>query len=83
MSPTRRRGLVKGRKVTGFSNAEETTVGLIDVVPFRVEDELARLGARYALAAEWSSHIEIDGRLVTGQNPASSAAARPLLDQLA
>ena len=76
--------LVKGRKVTGFSNAEETAAGLIDVVPFRVEDEMARLGAEYASGAEWSSHIEIDGCLVTGQNPASSAAAaQALLDQLA
>ena len=76
--------LVKGRKVTGFSNAEETAVGLTDVVPFRVEDELARLGGHYASAAEWTSHVEVDGRLVTGQNPASSVAtAQALMQQLA
>lgn len=76
--------LVKGRKVTGFSNAEETAVGLIDVVPLRVEDELSRLGGHYERGAEWSSFVQVDGRLVTGQNPASSTAtARALLDQLA
>lgn len=76
--------LVKGRKVTGFSNAEETAVGLDGVVPFRVEDELQRLGGEYDRGAEWASHIEIDGRLVTGQNPASSAAAaQALMQQLA
>lgn len=75
--------LVRGRKVTGFSNAEEIAVGLIDVVPVKVEDELKRLGGHYARAAEWASHVEVDGRLVTGQNPASSvAAAQALIDQL-
>lgn len=76
--------LVKDRKVTGFSNAEETAVGLIDVVPVRVEDELARLGGQYDRGAEWGSFVQVDGRLVTGQNPASSAAtAQALLQQLA
>jgi putative intracellular protease/amidase len=76
--------LVKGRKVTGFSNAEETAVGLIDDVPVRVEDELTRLGGHYDRGAEWTSFVQVDGRLVTGQNPASSGdTARALLKQLA
>ncbi len=76
--------LVKGRKVTGFSNAEETAVGLIDAVPVRVEDELTRLGGHYDRGAEWASFVQVDGRLVTGQNPASSGdTARALLAQLA
>lgn len=75
--------LVKGRQVTGFSNSEEAAVGLTDVVPFRVEDELKRLGADYAKTDDFQSLVRVDGRLVTGQNPASSAdAARALLDML-
>jgi putative intracellular protease/amidase len=76
--------LVDGRSVTGFSNSEEAAVGLTDIVPFLVEDELARLGGKYAKGDDWSSFVQVDGRLITGQNPASSAAtAQALLKQLA
>lgn len=72
--------LVAGRKVTGFSNSEEAAVGLTNVVPFLIEDEFRRLGGDYTKAADWQSHVETDGRLVTGQNPASSeGAAKALL----
>ncbi|ARP95437.1 type 1 glutamine amidotransferase domain-containing protein [Bordetella genomosp. 13] len=75
--------LVSGRKVTGFSNTEEEAVQLTDVVPFLVEDELNRLGARYERAADWQSYVVSDGMLITGQNPASSeAAAQALLECL-
>lgn len=75
--------LVSGRKVTGFSNSEEEAAGLTDVVPFLVEDQLKQLGGEYAKGEDWSSFVQTDGRLITGQNPASSAAAaRALLDQL-
>jgi putative intracellular protease/amidase len=76
--------LVRGKRVTGFTNGEEEAVGLTHVVPFLVEDELKRLGALYEKAADWESHAVIDGRLVTGQNPASSTAgAQALLSVLA
>ncbi|GAB3029435.1 type 1 glutamine amidotransferase domain-containing protein [Oleiagrimonas citrea] len=76
--------LVDGRRVTGFSNSEEAAVGLTDIVPFLVEDELARLGGKYAKGDDWSSFVQVDGRLVTGQNPASSvASAEALLKLLA
>jgi putative intracellular protease/amidase len=76
--------LVKGKRVTGFTNGEEEAVNLTKVVPFLVEDELKRLGARYEKAADWQSFAIIDGRLVTGQNPASStAAAQALLTLIA
>jgi len=76
--------LVRGKRVTGFTNGEEESVGLTHVVPFLVEDELKRLGALYEKAADWESHAVIDGRLVTGQNPASSTAgAQALLSVLA
>ncbi len=64
--------LVKDRNVTGFSNAEENAVGLTDVVPFLVEDMLKDHGARYSSGADWQPHVVVDGKLITGQNPASS-----------
>jgi len=67
--------LVKDKRVTAFSNEEEVAVGLAGVVPFSLEDELKKNGAHYARGALWQSHVEVDGRLVTGQNPASSEAA--------
>ncbi len=76
--------LVKGRRVTGFTNSEEAAVKLTDVVPFLVEDELKRLGGLFEKAPDWQSHVLVDGRLITGQNPASStAAAQALLKLLA
>jgi putative intracellular protease/amidase len=75
--------IVKGKRVTGFTNSEEEAVQLTNVVPFLVEDELKRLGGRYEKAADWESFAIVDGRLITGQNPASStAAARELLKLL-
>lgn len=75
--------LVRGKAVTGFSNTEETAAGLNDVVPFRVEDALKERGATYSKAADWQSHVVTAGNLVTGQNPASSAAAaKAVLQQL-
>ncbi|RPM29634.1 type 1 glutamine amidotransferase domain-containing protein [Pseudomonas aeruginosa] len=75
--------LVFGKAVTGFSNSEEDAVGLTQVVPFLVEDMLKANGGRYTKAADWNSHVEVDGLLVTGQNPASSeATARALLQIL-
>jgi putative intracellular protease/amidase len=76
--------LLKGKRVTGFTNGEEEAVHLTHVVPFLVEDELKRVGARYEKAPDWQSFAVVDGRLVTGQNPASStAAASSLLKVLA
>lgn len=75
--------LVKGKRVTGFANSEEEAVHLTSVVPFLVEDELKRLGGQYEKVADWQSFAITDGRLITGQNPASStAAAQALLRQL-
>ncbi|HET8753738.1 MAG TPA: type 1 glutamine amidotransferase domain-containing protein [Salinimicrobium sp.] len=75
--------LVRGKNVTGFANTEEEAVGLTDVVPFLVEDKLNQLGANYSKCSDWSSYVMVDGTLITGQNPASSAdAARELLKKL-
>jgi putative intracellular protease/amidase len=71
--------LVKGKRVTGFTNSEEEEVQLTKVVPFLVEDELKRLGARFEKGPNWQSFVVIDGRLITGQNPASSTAGAQAL----
>ncbi|WP_229006880.1 type 1 glutamine amidotransferase domain-containing protein [Methylophilus sp. Leaf408] len=73
--------LVAGKKVTGFTNSEEEAVGLTNVVPFLVEDELKKLGGDYAKSDDWQSYVLQDGLLITGQNPASSAQAATTLIQ--
>jgi putative intracellular protease/amidase len=76
--------LVKGKRVTGFTNGEEAAVQLTHVVPFLVEDELLRLGAIFEKVANWQPFSIVDGRLITGQNPASStSAAQNLINLLA
>lgn len=74
--------IVQGKRVTGFSNSEESLVQLTEVVPFMVQDMLKTLGGRYSKGDNWSSHIEVDGNLVTGQNPASSVAAAEAIIKL-
>ena len=75
--------LVKGKKVTGFTNTEEAAVNLTDIVPFLVEDMLVENGGLYSKAADWQPYVVTDGKLITGQNPASSgAAAHAVLNQL-
>ncbi|RIJ42377.1 type 1 glutamine amidotransferase domain-containing protein [Pontibacter oryzae] len=75
--------LVKGKKVTGFTNSEEEAVQLTHIVPFLVEEKLKELGGEYSKADDWQSYVLQDGLLITGQNPASSeAAAEKLLDTL-
>lgn len=64
--------LVKGKNVTGFTNTEEEAVQLTDVVPFLVEDMLKKNGGVYSKIGDWSPYAVVDGRLITGQNPASS-----------
>ena len=65
--------LVKGRKVTGFTNVEERLVMLHSVVPFLLEDALKERGANFESALlPFFSHVVRDENLITGQNPASS-----------
>ena len=76
--------IVKGKRVTGFTNSEEEAVQLTTVVPFLVEDELKAKGGLYSKTADWGVHVVADGLLITGQNPASSGpAAKVLLEHLA
>jgi putative intracellular protease/amidase len=71
--------LVKGKHVTGFTNGEEEAVTLTHVVPFLVEDELMRLGAIFEKVVNWQPFHVVDGRVITGQNPASSTGAAEAL----
>jgi putative intracellular protease/amidase len=74
--------LIKGKRVTGFSNAEEEAVGLTAVVPFLLENRLKERGGSYSSARNWTPHVQVDGKLVTGQNPASSEPAAQALLKL-
>ena len=65
--------LVAGRQVAAFSDAEEDAAGLTQVMPFLLQSTLEKRGARYSKAALWKAHVQVDDRLVTGQNPASAA----------
>lgn len=77
------KSLVAGKAVTGFTNTEEEAAGLTEVVPFLVEDMLIANGGTYQKGDDWASFVVTDGKLVTGQNPASSEeAARRLLELL-
>ncbi|MEZ2774866.1 type 1 glutamine amidotransferase domain-containing protein [Acinetobacter pseudolwoffii] len=77
------RSIIEGKTVTGFSNSEEDGVGLTEIVPFLVEDMLKENGGKYSKAEDWQVHVKEDGLLITGQNPASSAAtAEALLKRL-
>lgn len=74
--------LVKGKKVTGFTNTEEEGVQLTEIVPFLLEDELKNKGGIYSKKADWESYVVKDGLLITGQNPASSEEAAQELIKL-
>jgi len=76
--------LMKGKRVTAFTNGEEADAELTHVVPFLVEDELKRIVGLYEKPADWAPFALVDGRVVTGQNPVSStAAAKALMELLA
>lgn len=64
--------LVKGKRVTGFTNTEEEAVGSTTVVPFLLEDRLKERGGIFSRTANWAPYVQVDGKLVTGQNPASA-----------
>jgi len=74
--------LVKGRRVTAFTNEEERAVKLDQAMPFLLEDRLRKAGAAFVPAEKWANHVEVDGKLVTGQNPQSGEAAARKLAEL-
>lgn len=75
--------VIKGKRVTGFSNEEEAHLGTSDIVPFLLEDKLSAQGAQYVKATAWQSNVVVDGQLITGQNPASATPlAEAIIKQL-
>jgi putative intracellular protease/amidase len=77
------RNLIAGRNITGFSNSEETTIGLKRVMPFSLEDALKAAGAIYSSRPNWQEHVVVDKNLITGQNPSSArCCAEAVLEQL-
>lgn len=74
--------VVKDKNVTGFSNTEEKGLSLDTVVPFMLEDKLKELGATFSCKKPWADHVVVDGKLVTGQNPASSAGVAEAMIKL-
>lgn len=66
--------LVDGKKINSFTNEEEAAVGLENVVPFLLESRLVERGAQFEKSGLWQTHVTVDQRVVTGQNPASAKA---------
>ncbi|KJA26641.1 hypothetical protein HYPSUDRAFT_132546 [Hypholoma sublateritium FD-334 SS-4] len=67
------KSILLGRNATGFSNAEEIAIDAVKAVPFLLEDKIVELGGKYAKAdGLWKPKVIVDGRLITGQNPASA-----------
>jgi len=64
--------LVKDKKVTGFSNSEEEVLQRTNLVPSLVETVLVSNGGKYCKTSDFDEFVVVDGRIVTGQNPASS-----------
>jgi putative intracellular protease/amidase len=75
--------LFEGRKLTAFTNEEETQATFAGNAPWLLEDRLRLAGARFEAAAPWTTHVVVDGNLVTGQqNVSSGAAATAILEQV-
>ncbi|WP_163527518.1 type 1 glutamine amidotransferase domain-containing protein [Halobacillus ihumii] len=65
---------IKGKTITGFTNKEEEKAGLTDKMPFLLQDKLSAEGAEFQTSEPFKEHVEVDGKLVTGQNSQSSLA---------
>ena len=74
--------VVKGRKLTAFSNEEERAVQLDGLMPFLLEDQLRALGAEVQVKPNWQVHVVVDANLITGQNPQSSLKTAEALIQV-
>ena len=75
--------LVSGKTLTSFTNDEESAAGFTEKMPFLLESRLRELGAKFVVQPNWSDHVEIDGKLITGQNPQSSkSVALSIIDIL-
>ncbi|WP_379970562.1 type 1 glutamine amidotransferase domain-containing protein [Ectobacillus sp. sgz5001026] len=76
--------LVKGKRMTAFTNEEEVATTLDKYMPFLLESKLRELGGSFVAEPNWSDHVEVDGKLITGQNPQSTiSVAKAFIAQLA
>lgn len=67
--------ILKGKKITGFTNNEESAVGLTKTVPFSLENRMKELGGKFEKGQDFKPFIVSDGQLITGQNPKSALPA--------
>ena len=74
--------LIRGRRLTAFTNGEESDAVLDHIVPFLLEDMLRSRGANYEKGESWLPFVVRDGKLITGQNPASSVLAAETVMEL-
>ncbi|MDF2909674.1 MAG: NonF [Sporolactobacillus laevolacticus] len=75
--------LVAGKRVNAFTDKEEEQTGLEPVLPFLLESKIRDLGAIFVAAPNWNTHYEVDGNLITGQNPQSTiAVAKAVIETL-
>lgn len=74
--------LIDGKKINGFSNEEETIIGLTKVVPFSLEDKIKEHGGLYIKDKPWQEFVVSDQRLVTGQNPQSATIVGEKIKEL-
>ncbi|KAL6299728.1 class I glutamine amidotransferase-like protein, partial [Sparassis latifolia] len=66
------KSIFAGKTATGFSDVEEEQIGKVKDIPFLLEDRIVALGGKYEKAAPWGAKVVVDGKLITGQNPASA-----------
>jgi putative intracellular protease/amidase len=75
--------LVSGKKVAAFTNEEEEDLKLTHVIPFLLQDKLIERGAKHIYGKPWKENVVVDGRLITGQNPASATkVAKKIIEYL-
>lgn len=75
--------LIANKRVSGFTNKEETDLGTTDIVPFLLQDKLVEQGAIFIEGNAWQENVVVEGRLITGQNPASAKkVAQSIINKL-
>ncbi|THV03711.1 ThiJ/PfpI [Dendrothele bispora CBS 962.96] len=67
------KSIFAGKRATGFSNAEDEIMGMTDAIPFLLEDKVKEVGTYEKAPEPWGVHVVVDGKLITGQNPASAS----------
>lgn len=65
--------MLEGHRLTAFTNAEEALFGDKEGKGWSLEDRIVAEGGRFDAAPVMQLRVVTDGRLVTGQNPFSTA----------